>query len=138
MTQFRPSPAVVGAVAVGGALGAVMRWWLGVLVPDGAGVPWTTFAINLAGSFLLGLLVEVGPLIGHHVLIAGLGPGLLGGFTTLSAYAEQARSLASQGLVGLAGAYLAGSVLACVGGVALARAGWARPDPAVLAEVDHG
>ena len=74
------------AVAVGGALGAVLRWALGDAVPDGAGFPWTTFVINVTGSLVLAWLPVFDVVRRRRVLAAALGPGLLGGYTTLSAY----------------------------------------------------
>ena len=52
-------PAVLLAVAVGGALGGALRWWLGDMAPDGDGFPWTTFAINVTGSLALALLPAI-------------------------------------------------------------------------------
>lgn len=88
------SPAVITAVAVGGALGALARH--GVSEVSGEG--WSraiagTFAVNLAGCFVLGLLVaavieRVPP---SPVVRALLVTGLLGGFTTFSALALQVR-----------------------------------------------
>ena len=50
----KPAPATLVAVAAGGALGGTLRWWLGDVVPDGTGFPWTTFAINVTGALALG------------------------------------------------------------------------------------
>ena len=61
------------------------------LVPDGTGFPWTTFAINVSGSLALALLPLVAMVRARPALAVGLGPGLLGGYTTLSTYAEQGR-----------------------------------------------
>ena len=52
----KPAPATLVAVAAGGALGGTLRWWLGDVVPDGTGFPWTTFAINVTGALALGVL----------------------------------------------------------------------------------
>ena len=49
-----------------------------------------------------------------------LGTGVLGGFTTLSTYSEQARALAAQGRVGLAASYVVGTLAACLLAVAVA------------------
>ena len=87
-------------MALGGALGALLRWGLGEAVPDGAGFPWTTFAINVAGSFVLALLPALRGVRRSRAAGAGLGPGVLGGFTTLSAYAEQTRALLADGRAG--------------------------------------
>lgn len=108
------------AVAVGGAAGALLRWVLGELVPDGSGFAWTTFAINVSGSFALALLPAMEAVRRNRQLAAGLGPGLLGGYTTLSAYADQARALLGAGRVGLAALYVVGTLAACLVGVALA------------------
>jgi CrcB protein len=112
---------VLAAVAVGGAVGALLRFALGSWVPDGQGIPWTTFAINLSGSAALAALAGVRLVRASAAWAAALGPGLLGGFTTMSAASEQTRSLLDRGDPVLAASYLLGSVLACVIGVALVR-----------------
>ena len=117
MTRPPLTTPTLALVSLGGALGAVLRWGLGELVPDGSGFPWTTFAINLVGSLLLALLPR---LARHPHVVHVLGPGLLGGFTTLSAYADQSRALLADGEVVVAAAYLAGTLLACVAAVHLA------------------
>ncbi len=109
------------AVAVGGALGAVLRWWLGDLAPGGDGFPWTTLAINVSGCLAIGLLPAVGAVRHRPVLAAALGPGLLGGFTTMSAYAEEVRALLADGRGVTATAYVIVSALACIGAVLMAR-----------------
>lgn len=115
-----PSPRLLLAVAVGGGIGALLRWAAGEAVPDGPGFWWTTLGVNLVGSTALAAL-PAWPAVRHGgLLAAALGPGLLGGFTTLSATSEQARSAVADGRPGLAAAYLAGSLGACVVGVTLA------------------
>ena len=106
------------AVALGGALGAVLRWALGDALPDGAGFPWTTFAVNVSGSIVLASLPALGAVRRHQVLAAGLGPGLLGGYTTLSAYSEQSRALLADGRTATALLYLLGTLVACLVAVA--------------------
>ena len=120
VTGRHPSPRVLLAVALGGAVGAVLRWGLGEAFPDSSGFPWTTFTINVSGSCALALLPAVASVRARPALVAGLGPGLLGGFTTLSAYAEQGRALWAEGEGPLAAAYLGGTLLACLLAVALA------------------
>lgn len=107
------------AVAVGGALGAVLRWWLGVTFPDTGDFPWTTFAINVSGSGLLALLPALAVVRRRPLLPLLLGTGVLGGYTTLSTYAEQARALAAEGRTWTAAAYVVGSLACCVGAVLL-------------------
>jgi len=116
-----PPPSLLAAVAAGGALGALLRWALDVLVPDGSGFPWTTFAINVSGSFLLAALPALSAVRRHPVLPVFLGTGVLGGYTTLSTYAEQGRALLADGRAALATAYLAGTLLACLTAVVLAH-----------------
>jgi len=111
----------VAAVALGGAIGAVLRWALGEWFPDGTGFPWTTFAINVGGSFLLAALPAVGAVLTHERWPLFLGTGVLGGFTTLSTYAEQSRRLVADGSPWLAFGYLAGTLVTCLLGVLLAQ-----------------
>lgn len=78
------------AVAVGGLLGTEARYLLGLQFPEPPDAfPWTTLAINVAGSFVLGWLTAhwATATRGSRWLRAGLGPGLLGSFTTFSAVA---------------------------------------------------
>ena len=120
MTRPAPAGARYLAVALGGAVGGALRWWLGDVVPDGRDFPWTTFAINVSGSLALAVLPAVALVRRRPALAAGLGPGLLGGYTTLSTYAEQGRALLGSGQVGLAAAYLLGTLAACLVAVVLA------------------
>ena len=119
--RSRLHPSAIGLVALGGALGASARYGLSVWVPDScSGFPWTTFAINLAGSFLLALLPAFSAVRRSLHLPLLLGPGCLGGFTTLSTYSEQVRGLIADGSLGTATAYLTGTFLACLAAVAVA------------------
>jgi len=114
------------AVAVGGAVGAVLRHALGTLAPDGSGFPWTTFAINVSGAFLLALLPALGPVRRSRTLAVGLGSGVLGGYTTLSVTSEQGRSLLDQGHPALAAAYLLGTLATALVAV-LVASHWSAP-----------
>ena len=62
----------------------------------------------------------------------GLGPGVLGGYTTLSTYADQGRALLADGRAGLAAAYLAGTLAACLLAVSLAGRWTSQPDRLVF------
>lgn len=113
--------AVVAVVAVGGAAGACLRAVLTTTYPSEAeAFPWTTFVINVAGSFLLAMLPAASLVRRRPLLGAALGPGLLGGFTTFSAYSDQTRLLLASGRTGVAGAYLLGTLAACLLAVAVA------------------
>ncbi len=108
-------------VALGGALGAVLRH-LAVLA---VGFPFGTLVVNVAGSFAIGLLWVA--LAGRG--LAGWAPllmtGLLGGFTTFSAFSLDTLRLVEDGRIGAAGGYVLASVAlsvgACGAGVWLAR-----------------
>lgn len=111
---------VLLAVALGGATGATLRHLLTVLSPDDTGFPWTTFGINVSGAFLLALLPASSWVRHHPVLPPLLGTGLLGGFTTMSAWSEQSRALVDDGAVATAALYVVGTLAACLAAVALA------------------
>ncbi|WP_426323041.1 fluoride efflux transporter FluC [Microbacterium sp. E-13] len=79
-------PRVLGLTVAGGAVGVLARGLIVAPVSDPAAVPWTTLAINVAGSLLLGVIV--GWLDDRRPLArAFLGTGVMGGFTTYSAFA---------------------------------------------------
>jgi CrcB protein len=115
------------AVSCGGAVGGALRWWLGDVVPDGEGFPWTTFAVNVSGALLLAVLPAVSAVRTRPVLTVALGPGVLGGYTTLSTYAEQGRALIADGRPGLAATYLLGTLAVCLVAVTLAGRLSSRP-----------
>jgi fluoride exporter len=113
------SPLTLPAVAVGGALGALLRWLVGEAVPSGGGVPWPTLVVNATGCLALALLVP--RLADRPLRGAFVGPGVLGGFTTMSAYADETRALLADGSSWLALGYVVGTLAACLGAAALAR-----------------
>ncbi|MBD8868290.1 fluoride efflux transporter FluC [Nocardioides donggukensis] len=136
MTRPTPTPGLVAAVALGGALGALGRWAVGELTPPSPGFPWATLAVNVAGTLLLALLPAV-PLVRRRpALPLFLGTGVLGGFTTLSAYAEESRSMLADGSTGPALAYLVGTLLACVAAVHLGHHFTDRAERAAFAEAE--
>ncbi|MCY7396962.1 MAG: CrcB family protein [Nocardioides sp.] len=114
------TPRLFAAVAVGGAVGGVLRWACSELVADGAGFAATTFSINVVGSFLLALLPAAPAVRRSRTLAVGLGPGVLGGFTTLSAVSEQTRSLLDAGDTATAALCLLGTLAASLVAVAVA------------------
>lgn len=132
-----PLPRLLGAVAVGGAVGAALRFTLGELAGDGAGFPWTTFTINVTGAFLLALLPAFSAVRRSRTLAVGLGPGVLGGYTTLSATSEQSRSLLDQGRPALAAAYLLGTLAACLVAVVVASR-WSTPSAQAEFALEEG
>ncbi|MEO5707299.1 MAG: fluoride efflux transporter CrcB [Alteraurantiacibacter sp.] len=100
-------------VAVGGAVGSVARYQLGRLLtlwlgpPAMAAFPFATLAVNAAGSLAMGLLAGLLLRLGGETdtwrLL--LGTGLLGGFTTFSAFSLETAMLIERGQVGVAGLY---------------------------------
>ncbi|MDP9432132.1 MAG: fluoride efflux transporter CrcB [Actinomycetota bacterium] len=107
-------------VAAGGVLGSVARYGLSVVLPtEPQNFPWGTFVTNVAGCALLGALLALLPdAAGPHVLIRTfLGPGVLGGFTTFSAFSVESVALLSAGRAQPAMGYVLGTVLAALAGV---------------------
>ncbi|MEU1394502.1 CrcB family protein [Micromonospora zamorensis] len=120
----RPT-AVLAAIAAGGVLGALARAGLQHTAPHPpTGFPWATFAINTSGCLLIGVLMAVlGHLGGGHPLARPfLGVGVLGGFTTFSAYAVDIQQALVAGAPDTALAYLAATVLGALVAVALGDA----------------
>lgn len=108
-------------VALGGAVGAVARFLtVAAALRLAPGWPWGTFAVNVAGSFLIGLCFVLLPARG--ALSPLLMAGALGGFTTFSAFSLDAMKLWEAGQSLQAAAYVAGSVLLSLAAVALGAA----------------
>lgn len=107
-------------VAVGGLVGVLGRYGITRLTLHSDALIWSTVAINVAGSFLLGLLVASDWF--SRDVREGLGVGLLGGFTTFSTFSVQVVLEADGGKPGKAVLYV---VLSVVGGIAAAAAGYA-------------
>ena len=113
-------------VAAGGALGASARFLFGagVLRLAGPGFRWATMIVNILGSFLMGVLVVVLAQKGNRCA-PFLTTGLLGGFTTFSAFSLDAATLWKAGEVTTAAGYVIGSVVlglaALFAGMAFAR-----------------
>ena len=108
-------------VALGGALGASCRYGIGVAATHlGSGhFPWGTFSVNVIGSFILGVLVAVmtfswspSPELRAFIVV-----GVLGGFTTFSAFSLDVVLLIERGWLSLAALYLIGTVALSVGGL---------------------
>ena len=126
---------VLGVVALAGALGALARWSATEVFSVAPGTfPWTTFAINVVGSYVLALLPAIDVVRRNPLLAVGLGPGLLGGFTTLSGYSEESRALVAAGHTGLAAAYLLGTLGACLVAVQMADRWSTRAERRVFAD----
>ena len=113
-------------VALGGALGAVTRYWVGLLSlnlatqSSGTVFPWATLSINIAGSFAIGLLWNLFAEAswfqewGRALIVVGL----LGGFTTFSAFSLETLMLFDNNKW-QAAIYVLASVSGCLGAVAI-------------------
>lgn len=116
-------------VALGGAVGSVCRYLVGVgaLRLMGPSFPWGTLAVNVAGSFAIGILAEliVARFGASSELRLLLITGFLGGFTTFSAFALDAVTLFERGASLAAATYLAlsigASIAAAIAGIGLMR-----------------
>ena len=106
-------------VALGAVAGAPLRFLAGHWLDRD--FPFGTLLVNVVGSFVLALLPAFEVVRRNRPLALGLGPGLLGGFTTLSTYAEQSRALLADGRAGLAASYVLGTLAVCVAAVAVAH-----------------
>jgi CrcB protein len=106
-------PTVLG-VALGGALGSTARYGLDRLIESRSSslFPWSTFAINVSGCFLIGMITAL--LVERHHLPAwlriGLVVGVVGGYTTFSTFAQEALDLDEIHHIAVSAAYLVGSV----------------------------
>jgi CrcB protein len=117
-------------ICLGGALGTGLRYGVGLLAVRwfGFDFPWGTLAVNLAGAFLIGVVQQLAtealavPPAARLFLVTGI----LGGFTTYSAFTYETVALARHGAWGLAatnvGVTTVGCLLVCVLGMATARA----------------
>jgi CrcB protein len=126
------------SVFLGGALGTALRLGLdATLVHRDDQFPLSTLLINVAGSLVLAILVSRLWPVAPQWVRAGLGPGLLGGFTTFSAVMVSMVTLAASSQILLALGYLAATLVLGFGAAALGFwLGWRR-DAAPTIEVDE-
>jgi len=100
-------------VAIGGALGSVGRYLIGLWMRDIPGIPWETFAVNVAGSLVLGFLAGVFAATPNMdvAVRTGITVGVLGGFTTFSTFTVESVEIIGSGRIGAALFNLIGSVV---------------------------
>ena len=108
----------VFAIALGGALGAVGRYALSSQITHwiGPGFPWGILAVNVAGCFIMGVIAELGALTLNlsPEMRAFLTTGILGGFTTFSAFALDSAVMIERGDWGATVLYVSASVLGSI------------------------
>lgn len=107
-------------VALGGAIGAAARYLVGAGVMRLAGpleFPVAVMGVNILGSFLMGVFVVAAAQKGLTHLSPLVMTGLLGGFTTFSAFSLEAVTLMERGQIAAAGVYVAASVVLSIGGL---------------------
>ena len=106
---------VILAIAAGGAVGAVGRHFVNTAAVHlfGTGFPWATLAVNVVGSFAMGLIIELSALVWSPdlQLRAFLTVGVLGAFTTFSTFSLDVVVLYQRGELVLAAGYVLLSVV---------------------------
>jgi CrcB protein len=118
-------------VGLGGAIGAMLRFGTGLamLRLTGPGFPLGVLTVNVVGSFVMGVFTVYAFQRGVQHLSPFVMTGVLGGFTTFSAFSLEAFTLYERGEVAQAGLYVGLSVVLSIGalvaGVMMARAVWA-------------
>jgi CrcB protein len=110
-------------VCLAGAAGTGARYLVvtGLQRALGSAFPYGTLTVNLAGSFLLGLVMELGlshAVIGPDARVI-LAAGVMGGFTTYSSFNYETLAALQRGAFALAGGYVAGTLLGCLAAGAL-------------------
>jgi fluoride exporter len=108
------------AVAAGGALGSLARFWLAAAMTalTGPRFPWGTLLINVVGSAIIGLVAAAtltpARVAMHPDLRVFLMVGICGGFTTFSAFSLQTLELLQSGDIWPAACYIMGSIVFCL------------------------
>lgn len=118
----QPDATLLLGIAAGGVVGSLGRYAVGLALPHPAGsFPWSTLAVNVTGALAMGLLVAF--LLdrpgAHRLARPVVGVGVLGGWTTFSAFAVDVVTLLETGHGGEAGAYVLASFLGGVLAVTL-------------------
>ncbi|MBL0710968.1 MAG: fluoride efflux transporter CrcB [Colwellia sp.] len=123
MTNMISSLTLYAFVALGGACGATLRFYISQLVLNwlGKGFPFATLMVNITGSFIMGLLYQ---LIEHEVLDINvhrtlIGVGFLGAFTTFSTFSLDSLLLIQQGDLLKAGINILLNVSLCIAAAGL-------------------
>lgn len=122
MTAATAVPLALQALAVGAgaAAGGIGRWAVGLwLQGQGPGFPLATLLVNAAGGLAIGLALAAFARHPHELLRLLLVTGVLGGFTTFSAFSAESLGLLQRGAPGLAAVHAAAHVLLALGAAAI-------------------
>ena len=112
------------SVALGGAIGSVARYLIGLIkINDSATFPYKTLAINIIGSFLIGVIVALTTKKGNMNpdTVLFLKVGICGGFTTFSTFALESTELLQSGRIGSAVVYILLSITASITAIVIAQ-----------------
>jgi len=109
-------------VAIGSAIGGVLRYAIArAMEPVSGGFPWGTFVVNVLGCVVIGFFGTLTLASGRYAVAESwrifVMVGICGGFTTFSSFSLQTFERMRSGAWAVAGAYVVGSVVACVVGV---------------------
>ena len=113
------------AITLGGIAGTLARYVMqGFVQPKGGVFPWGTFAVNILGSLLLGLIMRLatGASVITPQMRGGLAIGFCGAFTTMSTFSYETIALMADGEYWRAGLYAGGTVIGCLTATALGMA----------------
>ncbi|MDR0888263.1 MAG: CrcB family protein [Candidatus Methanoplasma sp.] len=111
---------LVLCVAAGGAVGAVLRYLIALVLNPSGGIPWATLFVNFVGCSLMALLFFGWPAIPSEIRTF-LFVGVFGAFTTMSSLSVETLDLYDSGKVGLAAANFGMNLAACIGGGILGK-----------------
>lgn len=110
-------------VMAGGAIGAALRYLVSLALAGRNGFPFGTFAVNLIGAFAMGLLAALvlrGAVSESVRLFVGV--GILGGFTTFSAFSLESFQMIERGQMAMAAGYAVASVVGSIAALAIGYA----------------
>lgn len=109
------------AVGLGGALGAMSRFAMGLWIPTGNNFPFATLVVNLVGSFVLAYLLTNTNIFKNINIKLAVTTGFLGAFTTFSTFSFETFDLLASGEIALAVLYVS---VTFVGGILLSYSGY--------------
>ena len=119
MAEGLLSPAIAGSIALGSALGGMIRYWIGTVVDRRipAALPLGTLLVNISGALVIGLMAAWLMIAGGEEITplrAALVTGFLGSYTTVSAFSLQTLVMVREGRVFLGVIHVAMSVVGCL------------------------